>query len=249
MSRSTFVAGLILGCTSLVPVTAHAQQFGAPETLYSDAVQAYFRGCSAEAEALFSSLAGVDPNDPRAFYFRALSLMAQGREDEARSDMEIGAQIEARFPTRFDIGKTLERVQGRDRLLLERYRSQARQAALANPPLGAVRSPDTGVLRERRIVPLDEFSREGVPQSFIAPQAPPQNLAPPARATNPPTAVPTAGPSASPPANPFNDDTATPDSKSQPKTPSTKLAPKTPPAAAPVPPAPKPSGDMENPFL
>jgi hypothetical protein len=257
MSRSILAACLIFGCTTFRPLAAGAQQFGSVETLYSDGVQAYFGGHCGEAESLFSSVAGMDPNDPRAFYFRALSLMRQGREDEARSDMEIGAEIEARFPARFDIGKTLERVQGSNRLLLERYRRQARQAALANPPVGAVRTPDAGVLRERRIVPLDEFSREGVPQSFVAPHAPPQTFAAPAPTTNPPTAAPTAPATAAPPANPFNDDMTAPASKPQPKAPPAKAAPKTPPAAAPIPPAPKattppapkPSDEKENPFL
>src|SRR4029079_3725986 len=108
MSRYIFAACLVVGCNSIFPLTARAQQFGAADALYSSGVEAYFRGCSAEAESSFSSLMSVDPNDPRAHYFRALSLMRQGREDEARSDMEIGAQLEARSPYRFDIGKTLE---------------------------------------------------------------------------------------------------------------------------------------------
>lgn len=257
MSRSPFAVCLIFGCISFATLAAQAQELASAATLYSDGVQAYFCGRCGEAESLFSSAAGLDPNDPRAFYFRALSLMRQGREDEARSDMEIGAEIEARFPNRFDIGKALERVQGGNRLLLEQYRRQARQAALANPPLGAVRAPDAGVLRERRIVPLDEFSREGIPQSFVAPQAPPETFAAPPATTKSRTAAPTAPATAAPPTNPFGDDTTAPASKSQPTSPLPKAAPKTPPAAAPIPPAPKastqpapkPSDEKENPFL
>jgi hypothetical protein len=252
MSRSAFAVCLILGCISISPVAAYAQESGTAETLYADGVQAYFRGCSAEAESLFSRLAGIDSNDPRAFYFRALSLMRQGRVDEARSDMEIGAQIEARVPARFDIGKTLERIQGPNRLLLEQYRSRAHRVAMANPPIGPVRAPDATVLRERRIVPLDEFSRQGEPQSFIAPQAPPETFAPAARApTTPAVSPPAASPQA--PINPFGDDTPTP--KTPPKAPPTKASPKTPPAASPIPPQPtppppKPTDDnKENPFL
>src|SRR5262249_46854738 len=153
------IAALILS----FPLAAYAQEFGSASTLYDSGVEAYFRGCSPEAESYFTSLMGLDGNDPRAFYFRALTLMRQGREDEASSDMEIGAEIEARFPHRFDIGKMLERVQGPSRLLLEQYRSRARANASMTPPVGAMRSPDTGVLRERRIVPLDEFARPGEP--------------------------------------------------------------------------------------
>jgi hypothetical protein len=246
MSRHNFAACLIVGCTAFVPFAARAQQFGAADTLYSNGVEAYFRGCSAEAESLFSSLMSVDPNDPRAFYFRALSLMRQGREDEARSDMEIGAQIEARFPHRFDIGKMLERVQGPTRLLLEQYRTRARASASMSPPLGAVRSPDAPVLRERRVVPLDEFSRPGEPQSVVAPEptAPPTTFAPPADAPPKPASESNAAP-ATDAGNPFGDDAAAPKSQpktAQPKTPPAKAAaPEAPPAKAPLPPAPKPA--------
>jgi hypothetical protein len=249
MSRHKFAACLIVGCTAIVPLAARAQQFGAADALYSNGVEAYFRGCSAEAESLFSSLMSVDPNDPRAFYFRALSLMRQGREDEARSDMEIGAQIEARSPNRFDIGKMLERVQGPTRLLLEQYRTRARASASMNPPRGAVRSPDAAVLRERRVVPLDEFSRPGEPQSVAAPEptTPPPTFAPPADAQPKPTTEWNAPP-ATDAGNPFGDDSAAgAATKSQPKTaqpktpPAKTAAPEPPPAKAPLPPAPKPA--------
>ena len=269
MSRHNFAACLIAGCTAIAPLSARAQQFGAADTLYSSGVEAYFRGCSAEAESSFSSLMGVDPNDPRAYYFRALSLMRQGREDEARSDMQVGAQIEARSPHRFDIGKTLERVQGPTRLLLEQYRSRARAAASMTPPRGAVRSPDAAVLREQRIVPLDEFSRPGEPQSVAPPQAapaqPPQTFAPPAAA--PPKAPPASEWNTAPAGaeNPFGDDSAagaaakSQPKAAQPKVPPAKAGAVEPPPAKPVlPPAPKPAvpapapkpsaQDAENPF-
>jgi hypothetical protein len=79
MSRQSFAAWLIVGCTVVVPLAARAQQFGAADNLYSTGVQAYFGGRPIEAEASFSSLLLVDPKDPRAYYFRALSRMQKGR--------------------------------------------------------------------------------------------------------------------------------------------------------------------------
>ena len=102
---------------------------GAADTLYNNGVQAYFRGSSAEAETSFSSLIGVDPKDPRAYYFRALSLVAQGRTAEARTDMQVGAQMEARMPNRYDIGKTLERSPGHNT-------AHARAISQSRPPGG-----------------------------------------------------------------------------------------------------------------
>ena len=252
MSRHNFAACLIVGCTAAIPLPARAQTFATADTLYSNGVEAYFRGCSSEAESSFSTLMSVDPNDPRAFYFRALSLMRQGREDEARSDMEIGAQIEARNPHRFDIGKTLQRVQGPTRLLLEQYRSRARATASMNPPLGPVRSPDTAVLRERRFIPLDEFSRNGEPHSIAAPEPPPETVMP--RAAAPPIPANDSNAATAGAGNPFGDDPA---AGAAPKPAPAKAAvPNSPPAKAPLPPAPKPAApapkpaadDTENPF-
>jgi hypothetical protein len=265
MNRHSFAACLIVGCTSVVLPAARAQQFGAADNLYSTGVQTYFGGRPAEAEASFSSLLQIDPKDPRAYYFRALSRMQQGREAEARSDLEVGAQMEAHSPYRFDIGKTLERVQGPTRLLLEQYRSRARTAASVNPSLGPVRAADAAVLRERRIVPLDQFSGSGEPHSIVAPEPPP--VAPPqaitARTPVPP--IQTSDLNAAPAAagNPFADDSAAgPAPKSQPKAaqsktpPAKAVVPESPPAKPPIPPAAKPavpapkasSDDTADPF-
>jgi hypothetical protein len=252
MSRQSFAAWLIVGCTVVVPLAARAQQFGAADNLYSNGVQTYFGGRPAEAEASFSSLLQLDPKDPRAYYFRALSRMQQGRETDARSDMEIGAQMEARSPNRFDIGKTLERVQGPTRLRLEQYRSRARTTASMNPSLGPVRAPDAAVLRERRIVPLNEFSGSGEPHSIVAPEPPQQSITVPAAIPSLPADELNAAPTSS--GNPFGDDSA---AGPAPKTPPAKAAtPKSPPAKSPIPPPPKPAApapkgsndDSANPF-
>src|SRR4051794_35541517 len=249
-----FAIRLIIGCTAVFPLLAGAQEFGAAAALYNAGVDAYFRGRLAEAESSFSKLIRIDPNDPRAFYFRALTLSQQGRSNEARADMQLGAQIEARLPNRFDIGKTLERVQGPTRLELEQYRSRARQSVAMNPPRGPVRSPDAAVLREHRIVPLDEFSRSGQPQSIVAPEPLPEVL----KQSIPATAQPVQkidGASAAD-ADPFKKEDAGPTPKPQPKTPPKTTPDKTPTKAAlpkapkPTPPAPKPAeGEQGDPFL
>jgi hypothetical protein len=262
MSRHKFITCLTIGCTALVSLVAQAQDFGAADTLYASGVQAYFGGQLAEAETSFSSLLRIDPNDPRAFYFRALSRMEQGHQDEARSDMETGAQMEARSANRFDIGKTLERVQGPTRLILEQYRSRARATAAMNPPRRPVRAPDSAVLRERRVVPLDEFSRAGIPQSVVPPFAMPVTTSPPVAAPPKPADDRKATPAAA--SNPFTDDPAegaarkAPAKAAPPKEPPAKVALPVPPQVeAPLPPAPKPTApapkpagdDSGNPFL
>jgi hypothetical protein len=251
MSRYKFAASLLVACTAVVPLTAHAQGSDVAGESYSIGVQSYFRGSLAEAETSFSNVIRVDPKDPRAYYFRALSLMQHGREDEARSDMQIGAQVEARYPYRFDIGKTLERVQGPTRLMLEQYRSRARAAAGMNPPVGPVRAPDTAVLRERRVVPLEEFSHSGQPNSIVAPEI----MAPPAAPAKTPAV--NSSPAEAAQFNPFNDEGANePAPKTQRKAPPAKAPTvETPPSAKAItPPAPKqtppiPKSPDDNPFL
>src|SRR5215213_2723879 len=102
MNRHILAACLIFGCMTVISSAACAQESHPADSLYNRGVQAYFRGSSAEADSSLSRLKQVDPTDPRAYYFRALSLMQQGREGEARAEMELGAHMEAQYPFRFD---------------------------------------------------------------------------------------------------------------------------------------------------
>lgn len=63
--------------------------------------------------------------DPRAYYFRALALLQQGRDDEAIENMQEGALLESGGPGGSVVGRSLERVQGKHRLMLEQYRRRA----------------------------------------------------------------------------------------------------------------------------
>ena len=121
---------LIVGWAAALGVcVANAQSLPSASTLYGRGVDAFFSGDSAQAEQFLDQAIAVMPDDPRPYYFRALAIMRVGRGDEARSDMEIGASIEARHPKQFAVGTALERVQGSDRLLLEQYRRKGRDAA------------------------------------------------------------------------------------------------------------------------
>jgi hypothetical protein len=107
---------------------AIAQHPSSGSALYGRGVDAYFSGNSAEAEQFLGQAIAELPDDPRPYYFRALSLIRAGRSDEARSDMEVGAALEARRPKQFAVGTALERVQGSDRLLLEQFRRRGQTA-------------------------------------------------------------------------------------------------------------------------
>ncbi len=181
------------------PLTAWAQE---PQVakLYNQGVDAYFGGRTCQAEALLSEAIQWNSQDPRAYYFRAFSLLRQGHVAEARGDMLVGAMLEAQSPHRYAVGSALERIQGSDRLMLERFRCNARRNVVLQtsateqlPPHARTPRPQTfnksesSVLRENRIVPLEELLRPGGPRSIVeeptstSPPIPPQNSSPAAQ--------------------------------------------------------------------
>lgn len=111
-----------------LPLVALAEDSGSANMLYSRGVHAYFDGRTLQAELYLTQAVEANPNDPRPYFFRAMSQWRQGRQEQARDDMQIGAGIEARRPGRYAIGEALERVQGNGRLVLEEYRRDARLA-------------------------------------------------------------------------------------------------------------------------
>lgn len=97
---------------------------------YGSGVHAYFSG---DFQKTYDDLtqaieAGIE--DPRAFYFRGLAARKLGRLDEAEADFATASDKEAEGTGGWPVSRSLERVQGSDRLALERYRMRARVAAL-----------------------------------------------------------------------------------------------------------------------
>lgn len=68
--------------------------------------------------------------DPRVYYFRGLAALRLGRTSEAQADFTTGADRELLSGGTRRVSQSLERVQGSDRLTLERFRSRARLGAL-----------------------------------------------------------------------------------------------------------------------
>lgn len=112
--------------------------------------------------------AGTD--DPRAFYFRGLAALRLGRTGEADADFAAGADREAMEGSTRRISKSLERVQGCDRLALERFRARARLAGLQRDQEAAARrystieDPAVDLRRRRR--------PEDVGPELLAPRRP-----------------------------------------------------------------------------
>jgi hypothetical protein len=227
-----------------VAASVQAQYIVRPRDAFGDGVNAYFAGRCGDADAHLSYAVGDDADNPAVYYFRGLARLRCGRIYEARDDMQIGAALEAVHPGR-SVGTLLERVQGCDRLLLEKYRGESRANAkniresmstsiaptehYVAPP--SIADPDHEVLRERIVVPLDELLLPEGPRAYAAGVA--ENWPDAPRST--PSAAPSAPSEDQPSAesNPFDDDAA-----EQPASP-----PSTPDEPAPTPPAAE-----ENPF-
>lgn len=72
--------------------------------------------------------AGTD--DPRSYYFRGLAALRLGRTSEAEADFTTGADRELSTGSMRRVSQSLERVQGHDRLAIERFRARARLGTL-----------------------------------------------------------------------------------------------------------------------
>ena len=72
--------------------------------------------------------------NPSVYYFRGLTLMNLGREDDAKLDFQAGANLEicSTNDVQKQIGYDLQFVQGEIRLMLENYRTDAKLIAYQN---------------------------------------------------------------------------------------------------------------------
>ncbi len=117
-------------CGLLLAVSSAWAQDAALDQVYGTAVEAYYSGNYTQTYNLLSSAIGSGSTDPRVYYFRGLSEMFLGRSLDAQKDFRRGAQLETTdTSTPYDVGRSLERVQGRVRLQLESYRTMARVEA------------------------------------------------------------------------------------------------------------------------
>jgi tetratricopeptide (TPR) repeat protein len=192
---------------------AQSSEWDRAAASYGRGVHAYFDGRYDDAEAWLARALEFNPDDPRLFYFRALSLMRLGRSDEACSEMEVGAALEAERPNRYGVGVALQRVQGGDRLVLEKYRRQALAGALVQQRATRAQSEsrandESQVLYQPVIVPLDGFLSPGIPRALSAEDL--ARRAAVAESRGAPRLPPQSRGSASTPTepNPFQDDTA-----------------------------------------
>ena len=147
--------------------------------LYGRGVHAYFAGDYVEAHTQLTAAIEQGSKDPRCYFFRGLALTKLGRADQAEQDFMEGARMELSDEEMlYPIGRSLERVQGTDRMTLEDTRRQARVEKrlreverekarfeqFERSQANVVRDPDAGEIEE----PADF----GAPEEPAAPTEP-----------------------------------------------------------------------------
>lgn len=115
---------------SALPSLAQAQNPVLAE-MYGRGVHAFFAGQYDDAYQRLSLAIDNGLQDPRAYYFRGLAANASGRQYEAESDWQMGAELEASGKGAGAIGRSLARIQGSSRLQLEAIRQKAKLEAVA----------------------------------------------------------------------------------------------------------------------
>lgn len=95
-----------------------------------DGIHAYHAGDYDRAYDELTNAIEAGTDDPRTYYFRGLAALRLGRTSEAEADFTTGADRELATGSMRRVSLSLERVQGNDRLSLERFRARARLGSL-----------------------------------------------------------------------------------------------------------------------
>ncbi len=145
--------GLALTTLAVLAAATQAQDRIAAE-IYGHGVHSYYRGDLQAANEQFDQAINAGFNDPRVYYFRAISKLRACDTYGAESDIRLGANLEVNGSGAYNVGRALERVQGNLRVRFETLRRQARmeaQMARANQPqpsLPPIMAPSDRSLQE-----------------------------------------------------------------------------------------------------
>lgn len=127
MGRSLFTHCFALAALGVCIPALHAQD-NLLDDLYGRGVHAYFSRNYEDAYKHLSDAATSGSQDPRVFYFRALTDLRLNKADEATADLKKATELEYNGDAPFQVSKALERVQGNERLMIEDVRAKARLA-------------------------------------------------------------------------------------------------------------------------
>jgi hypothetical protein len=215
-------AAILLAMT--VPAVVDAADPNVLQGLYHDGVKSFYGGDYTRAAEVLSTAIDAGSKDPRSYYFRGLSRLRLGKRSDADADFKQGAAIEGRdFDAFFNVSRSMERIQGGERLMLERYRTDGRKNALAElesirferfrrfqtgasgpaAPAGGAAPAATGAPAEGAM-PAGPATPAAPVNPFGAPATPAATPETPVNPFGAPAATPATPPAAAPPAAPAN---------------------------------------------
>jgi hypothetical protein len=122
---------MLVAASALVWSTGASAQEAGLTDLYGNGVHAFFSGNNTLALQHLNEAIDAGTRDPRAFYFRGLIHLRENKIDEADADFASGADLETGDAAGlFNVDFSLQRIQGRTRMMIERHRLAARTALL-----------------------------------------------------------------------------------------------------------------------
>jgi tetratricopeptide (TPR) repeat protein len=187
----------MVAVTTIGAGSARAIDNGILLALYGEGMKAYYGGDYRLAHDTFTQAIEAGSKDPRTYYFRGLSEMRLGREPDAKLDFTKGAELEALdFDVFFNVSGALQRVQGADRLTLEKYRAEGRK--LARKEIERIRFQHYQRMADAATAARGPATTGADPSQPGASSAAPTTPSPTAPADNP-----FGTPPAAPAANPF----------------------------------------------
>jgi hypothetical protein len=183
MTKSAFATwALAIGLVARLAATSSGAEAVLAE-FYGSGVHYYFAGDFGRAVTDLTAAINGGTRDPRVYYFRALAEMRSGRDTHVAADLRAGTALESADLNQFyPVGKSLERVQGANRMAIERYRTLARAQAFQRRHDQDLiryeqrRRAESQVLRSSAAAPLAPPPADLVPPEEV-PVLPPKAIA------------------------------------------------------------------------
>lgn len=144
------------------------------DQVFATNIHRYYEGDYDHLIADVSEIVNDDLEDPRIYYLRGLAFLKTGQESAAGQDLRKGAELEAiQFGKRnYNIPRTMQRIQGNDRAMLETARSDAMKRR------SELRSAKAGIPRAQILAELGRSILDPPPMTSARPNLPdPSSLA------------------------------------------------------------------------
>lgn len=162
MSRAAGVAALLL----VLAIPSRAMTEDRLDELYGRGVHSFNSGRYLDAITVLTQAIEGGMKDPRAYYYRGLAHLRSGHDEAADDDFRVGGEFEAAdVDGYYPINRSLYRIQGANRVRLEKIREQAKSAArLEREMLNRTRY-ETNRIRESEVLREPIARPQAMPKS------------------------------------------------------------------------------------